>query len=607
MSDRNAAHRPKASPCAMPLLLLCLLVTSCVSTPQRMTQAALTGDTAALDELLKPGSPDIDTPIPLEIADPACPGQRMMTPLQAAACAGQEAVARKLLAARASVDLNTGAGRTPLALAIANDRDAVARLLVESGARLENVDPAGNTPLLLAVMKGNRPLADFLLKRGASPKAKNLSGETALLLSADGALSRLLVGLGADPLAVTAQGETGLHLAARSGSAETARLFLERGVDPGVRNREGATALDLARGGAGGTSAGSARERRQAEIASRVLGSPQSTGGKPGAGTGKPRPEVVAVIEQWMDGKLQQEAVAADRAAQEGRSTEALTLYAAVLAKAESIGGATEDGWRVKIVRYANSLPQLPGIPEAAREHLVRMQYLMKKGQDLELIEAEMVKALRIAPWWAEGYYNLAQIQSERGKGDAAERNFRVFIEAVPGDPRAQAAQDRIYELRVAREEEEKFRSMAGRWVDGRGNGYTLSIKGDQIHARSDAGLVFTLTHKNGLIEGSVEGGSHGGPNNCTIPAQTHPVTGKLTPDAGRISLDYLWSRYSTRYHCVNMAGVPSNCCLLCDKVCDAVTVSGSDKMSITLQPANAPRPSASSGARPAASSRDRR
>ena len=52
------------------------------------------------------------------------------------------------------------------------------------------------------------------------------------------------------------------------------------------------------------------------------------------------------------------------------------------------------------------------------------------------------------------------------------------------------------------------------------------------------------------------------------------------------MTLEYLWSRYKTSYHCVNMAGIPSNCCLLCDEVCDAVTVSGTDRVNLQLKPA---------------------
>lgn len=566
-------------------LLLSLLLAACANVPGQMTQAALNGDVATLDGLLKPGSPEIDTPATFKVAPPACPGQKTITPLQAAACAGQEPIIRKLLAGKADINLATGAGQTPLMLAMANGRDGAVRILVESGARLENTDAAGNTPLLLAAARGNRILAEFLLKNGASPKAQNKAGETALLLSTDASLSKMLAGLGANPLAVNANGESGLHLAAKSGNAQTAAFFLERGVDVGLRSKTGATALDLARASADATTT----ETVRAEVAAKRRGTPSRAGRATvpvDAESAKRRVEVAAVIEAWINKLIRNETVVADRAAQEGRSAEALALYTAALTKADDTGGSTGNNLRVKIVRYAASLPQPPGLPEKAREHLVRSSYLLKKGQDISLVENEMTAALRLAPWWAEGYYNLGQIQAEQGKFDAAERNLKLFIDAAPADPRAQAAQDKIYETRMAREDEGKIRGMQGRWVDGSGRGYTVTINGDKTLIRADSGLAFTLTQKSGVLDGAVEGGSYPAEHSCTIPAQMHPVTGRLTPDARGISLEYLWSRYKTSYHCVNMAGVPSNCCLLCDEVCDAVTVSGTDRVNVQLKPA---------------------
>lgn len=563
-----------------------LLLAACVTTQGGMSQAALDGDMTALDGLLTSGSPEINTPVTFNVAPPTCPGQKIMTPLQAAACAGQESAIRKLLAGKADIDLATGAGQTPLMLAMANGRDGAARLLVESGAKLEGTDAVGNTPLLLAAARGNRTLAEFLLKNGASPKARNKDGETALLLSADAGFSKMLAGLGADPLAVNSAGESGLHLAAKTGNAQTAKFFLERGVDVGLKSRSGATALDIARAS---TDASAARTVR-ATLAARRRGAPSGDDSRASTPIAPERAgmqaEVAAVIEDRINRSIKEETVAADRVAQEGRSAEALALYTATLAKAADIGGTAGNDLRVKIVRYAASLPQQPGLPEKAREHLVRSAYLLKKGQDIGLVENEMATALRLAPWWVEGYYNLGQLQAEQGKFDAAERNLKLFIDAAPADPRVQAAQDKIYETRLAREEEGKIQGMQGRWVDGNGRGYTTAIKGDKILISSDGGLAFTLIQRNGALDGSVEGRAYAGEHKCTIPAQMHPVTGRLSPDARGINLEYLWSRYKTSYHCVNMAGVPSTCCLLCDEVCDAVTVSGSDRMNLQLRPA---------------------
>ncbi len=571
-------------------VVLPLLLSGCAGRPERMTRAALRGDVAATDDLLKPGSSEIDTPFTMEVAEPACPGQKTLTPLQAAACAGQEAVVRRLLAGKADIDLAAGARQPPLVLAMKNGRYDVVRLLVQSGASVEGGDPSGNTALILGAAKGERALAEFLLKNGASPKGRNQAGETALLQCADAELAKTLADLGSDPLAVNAGGETGLHLAARNGNAGMARFFLERGVDVGLRNSAGATALDIARGNApaapsmeGGQSAVRSRRGRGAAT---PAGGPTRDAGADSAGSGA-KVAVVAVLEEWIGRAIGKEVAAGDQAAQGGRSPEAMGLYVAALSKACDLGATAEQELRVKIVRYAASLSEPFGLPEPARERIARTSYLIKKGGDIGAIENEMVAALRIAPWWADGYFNLGQIQAEQNKFDSAERNLNLFISAaVPDDPRVRTAQDKVYEIRMGREEEGKVRGMAGRWTDGSGTGYDVSIDGDRILLRSQGGLSFTLNNRSGTLEGTVTGQSSPGAHGCTIPGQTHPVNGKLATDARGITLEYLWSRYQTKYHCVNMAGQPSNCCLLCDEVCDAVTVSATDQVSLKLKPA---------------------
>jgi tetratricopeptide (TPR) repeat protein len=579
------------------MLALPLFLTACAGPQQRMTQAALMGDTAAMDSLLNSGSPEVNTPIVLDKAQPSCPGQKTLTPLQAAACAGQEAIVKKLLARKAGIDLAAGSGQPPLLLAMANGHDDVVRLLVRSGARLESTDAAGNTVLLLSVGKGNRALAEFLLKNGASPQARNRAGETALLLSNDPAIATMLVGLGSDPLAVNANGESGLHVAAKNGSAEMARFFLERGVDVGLRSRSGATALDLARAGGAGAGELSPGANAEPAVRSRRFSSASAVQRKlllgAGARTAPPDPEharkqaaVISVIEERLGQALRNELAAGDQAARQGRSDEALALYAAALSRADDVGGAVAQDLRVKIVRFAASMPQPPSVPEKAREHLVRASYLLKKGQDIGLVEKEMAAALRIAPWWVEGYFNIGQLQAEQKKFGQAERNLKLFIAAAPADPRARAAQDKIFEIGMEKEEEQKIRGMQGRWVDGNGRGYAVSIGGDKIQIHSDGGLAFTLTQRNGVIEGSVEGKPYPGEHRCTNPGQIHPVNGKLAPDARGIAIEYLWSGYKANFHCVNMAGLPSSCCLLCDEVCDSVTISSTNRVSLQLRPA---------------------
>ena len=118
-----------------------LLLASCAAAPQRMTEAALVGDSAALDDLLRAGAGDVNLAYVFGKNQTACPGETILTPLQAASCAGHAAIVEKLLDAKAVPDLPTSQGKTPLFLAVSNGRDDVARLLVERGAKLTSRTP----------------------------------------------------------------------------------------------------------------------------------------------------------------------------------------------------------------------------------------------------------------------------------------------------------------------------------------------------------------------------------------------------------------------------------------------------------------------------------
>jgi hypothetical protein len=209
---------------------------------------------------------------------------------------------------------------------------------------------------------------------------------------------------------------------------------------------------------------------------------------------------------------------------------------------------------------------------------------MLKRGQDINGVEKEMVEVLRIAPWWLEGYYNLGILQAGQNKFAQATENLTLFIKASPGGPKAQAAQDKIYEIKIAKEEADKISAMKGQWTAANGQIYNVSVTGNKLQIAT-YGMTFTLTIKNNIVEGSVEGRSQPGAHNCTLPGQIHPVTGTIDSDARGISLDFLWSTYDTRFHCVDMMGNASNCCLLCDEVCDGVTILATTNASIRLVP----------------------
>lgn len=498
---------------------LTILLAACASTPQRMTGAALQGNLAELDDMLRSGPTQINTAVMLGSNQPACPGVHFLTPLQAAACAGQTAAVQKLLANKADPNLAVGAGKSPLSLALDHGREAVIRPLVEAGAIPDATDAQGNTALMLASRRGDLSLATFLLSKGASPHRINAKGEDALMMAADAAIAKALIGHGARPFQRNPAGESARQAAERSGRSETATFL--KGVE----------------------------ERAHHEV--------------------------------------EKQLAVADKAAKEQRFRDALVSYATAISQAADLDGSTEKDIRVRVVTSVNAWPDPPGLSAKAREHVVRSSYILKNSQEFGQAEQEIAKALNVDPWWLEGYYNLGLMQAKTNKFDEAERNLSVFIAAAPLSPKTQAAQDKIYELRLAKEEADKISGVQGRWVDAAGAAYTVTINGNRLRITSLAGQVFSLSIVNNILKGSVEAPARPGPHRCTLPGQMHPVNGRLDADARGISLEYLWSTYDTRFHYVNMFGAPvTGNCLTCDEVCDAVNIVATNTVRLRLVPA---------------------
>jgi ankyrin repeat protein len=140
------------------------------------------------------------------------------TALHYAALRGDAVMIDELFGAGALIDARDHDGGTPLHEAAAWGLTDAARALVDRGADVNAVEgPSNRTALHWAARADHRPLADFLL------------------------------GAGADPNATTVAGWTPLHEASAIGCDAIVAMLLAAGADPARRDREGATALDIAR------------------------------------------------------------------------------------------------------------------------------------------------------------------------------------------------------------------------------------------------------------------------------------------------------------------------------------------------------------------------
>jgi len=581
------------SPCHKQLCYLCILgllafLPACASNQEMLVGAAIRGDNETLRKLLQPGKTDINAPVALtdEKDSRLCPGHSALTALQAAACANRVGSVEKLLAMKADIDAQDAQGATALSLAMDKGNAKIARMLLEDGANPDTKDGAGFTSLMRAASSGDIESIRFLLGRKANVSMRGPDGVTALTLASTPETAKTLIAEGAD-FVTGSRGNTPLHYAALYRGAEMIEFLLSNGFDADKKNDDGMTAFDLAKQRAGGQSALIESESRQKMARSRRgvpvrFGQSQQVGEVRSQGDG---PAVFELLKKEMQRLIGADLAEAGRLADAGKFSGALAKYTAVINRAKSVDAELEHKLRVGIVRYAASQPVPPDLPETAREHLVRSSYLLKNNKDQALVEQELMEVLRESPWWADGYYNLGVLQTERKKLDEAARNLKIFIAAAPSDPKAQAAQDKIYEIRLVEEEIGKVKGMAGSWVSSQGRSFSVSIGEGSVYA-SSGGLNFNMRLSGETLTGTVSGPSTAGTHGCTNPAQSHQVTGRFDANARVIELEYSWANYESKYHCVNMAGAPSNCCLLCSEVCDGSVITSTPTVNIRLTPA---------------------
>lgn len=237
----------------------------------------------------------------------------------------------------------------------------------------------------------------------------------------------------------------------------------------------------------------------------------------------------------------------ADAAAQAGRKTEALQLYAKAMELTRPRG--PEDLLvRQKAATLAAGMSSLPPVPEEAENFSVRAQTRLKmEGANFAEAAEEMTKAIRLAPWWADGYYNMGLMAASERQYIAAVNNLKLYLKLSPGSEDAEAVKKKIVELELLGEEESKSQGLAGRWRSGEGGLYALSFQDGQVKLSPTDGARahFTLDKKGSALEGTVSLNAYRY-DYCDIPGEVNPATGKISADGRSIELSYEVSHYNT-------------------------------------------------------------
>ncbi len=89
-------------------------------------------------------------------------------------------------------------------------------------------------------------------------------------------------------------------------------------------------------------------------------------------------------------------------------------------------------------------------VPDEAMRHLVRGQTaveMAKSVEDYDLAIAEFEAAIRLAPQWAEAYYQLGLVQEQRGNLAKALTALRKYVELAPQAANAGEVKALIYKL----------------------------------------------------------------------------------------------------------------------------------------------------------------
>jgi tetratricopeptide (TPR) repeat protein len=163
----------------------------------------------------------------------------------------------------------------------------------------------------------------------------------------------------------------------------------------------------------------------------------------------------------------QDEESLARQAEQAGRLREALTHYVTALQTATE-GSDADQRLREKIIAVVLTLRPPPAKPEEVENFMGRGRAaveIAKTPDDFRRAAAEFQKALMVAPWLPNGYFNLGVVQDRAGQYSDAIRSFKLYLLAAPAAADASEVRERIAGLEYKIERQQLDAQAAARKV----------------------------------------------------------------------------------------------------------------------------------------------
>ena len=294
------------------------------------------------------------------------------------------------------------------------------------------------------------------------------------------------------------------------------------------------------------------RQREEARQAAEIYAKAQEGARRQAEMERRAAAEAARKAEEARQAKIRAIEEEGDKAAQTGNYGAALAGYTEVLNLSQD-RKEEDQRLREKIVKMVVSSKMTPVIPEEARRHAVRAQAIVKAKQQAGFAQAaaELSTAMLLAPWWADGYYNLGLMQEGAEDFAGAIRSMKLSLLADPDSKDGRTIQNKIYQLEIFQEEADRIRAMSGNWKNPKsGVEYTVTVNGKEFQTTNVNNWAIRGVRDGNGIEGTLTIPTMKGwdGNDCQTPQYTVPVTGKISPDGKLITFSYIRNNYTSTF-----------------------------------------------------------